>query len=83
MNGEILELSLRGMAHSAKWLASLGCALDNQQQQQPMPSLSCTFLLAKSMFDCKEFERAVHCLNKQQCSSMDKRALFLMFYCKY
>lgn len=84
----ILECSMRGLLHSSKWLSELNYALKNivvDASEVPSPSLSChgsefdTYLLAKSYFDVKEYDRCAYHTAK----STTPCCRFLHLYSKY
>ena len=85
MQKEILELSLRGLNNSAKWLSSLQLASMKGQECDfsTLPTVSCSFIYVKSLFDCKEFGKISHFLGQDYSRISDERSLFLLFYSRW
>ncbi|XP_047107625.1 cell division cycle protein 23 homolog isoform X1 [Schistocerca piceifrons] len=84
----VVECSLRGLMHSTKWLAELNYALidvnvDLQEsvsfKEQPVSSEGDIYMLAKSYFDLKEYDRCAYFSNWCQ----DPKTRFLHLYSRY
>ncbi|KAM9938580.1 hypothetical protein OXX80_001923 [Metschnikowia pulcherrima] len=81
-------LSQFGLYHAAKWASEAlnGLAHVTEPFEPPTPETDASdekdhfkFVLAKSYFDCKEFERAAHVLK----DCIGGKALFLKLYATY
>ncbi|XP_023018410.2 cell division cycle protein 23 [Leptinotarsa decemlineata] len=83
----IYECSQRGLNHSVKWLSEINYALKhvNLSPEEKPKSQDDTeeeieaFLLAKSYFDLKEYDRCAHFI--KECTKAKPR--FLYFYSRY
>ncbi|CAD6216188.1 GSCOCG00004406001-RA-CDS [Cotesia congregata] len=84
----ITDCYQRGLLHTTKWLAELNFSLKNvppplestQELQLVETSLEeDTYILAKSYFDLKEYDRAAHFIK----SGTSPKSKFLYFYSRY
>lgn len=83
----IRECSDRGLTQTVKWLSELNYALRDHKinNMQPnyddgiLPDERETYLLAKSYFDCQEYDRAAHFLE----NSNSPKCVFLFRYSQY
>lgn len=88
LNG-IRECNDRGLVHTAKWLAELNYSLKDHKiieteppkppEHDVIPEEREAYILAKSLFDCQEYDRAAHFI--ENCSS--PKCLFLHKYALY
>lgn len=85
----IRECSDRGLTQTTKWLAELNYALRDHKITHEEPSTACessilqeekeSYTLAKSYFDCQEYDRAAHFI--ENCTS--PKCVFLLKYSQY